>query len=64
MKNIKIMIERENHLTPEAKQILGYVYGALWAEGYYDALNESTEKFARPLADKMSRLNEILKFKV
>ena len=50
-------------MEAEVKGILREVYGALWAEAYYDAFNDSTKKFAQPLSDKMRRLNELLKFK-
>lgn len=53
----------EDDLTSEVREILNDVYGSLWAEAYYDSFNESTQRFARPLADKMARLNKIVKFK-
>ena len=53
----------ETELETEAKELLCSVYGSLWAEAEYDALNHHTEKFAKPLSDKMLRLNEILRFK-
>ena len=53
----------ETKLETEVKQLLSDVYGVLWAEANYDALNHHTEKFSKPLADKMARLNEIMGFK-
>jgi hypothetical protein len=50
-------------LTQNQKMMLAEIYGALWTEGYYDPLNTFTQYFAKPLADKMSQLNEELKFK-
>ena len=53
----------ESRLDAEVKKLLSDVYGALWTEAYYDGFNDATIKFAQPLADKMSALNKILKFK-
>lgn len=51
-------------LDAESRQILSHVYGVLWGEAYYDpTYGEVTQKFAKPLCDKMAQLNEILKFK-
>jgi hypothetical protein len=47
----------------EAWSLLAGVYGSLWTEAHYDPLNESTKQFAMPLAEKMKRANEILRFK-
>ena len=47
----------------EANKLLEEVYAGLWAEAYCDAYNDSTRKFAKPLADKMIRLNKILGFR-
>jgi hypothetical protein len=54
---------RETELEAEARRLLSEVYGCLWTEAYYDPDSEDTRKFAQPLAEKMSRLNELLKFK-
>ena len=50
-------------LTQNQKMMLSEIYSVLWAEAYYDSLNTFTQNFAKPLADKMSELNEELKFK-
>lgn len=55
--------EKQRVIDEEVTQLLSAVYGRLWAEAYYDPYNEMMQDFAIPLADKMSRLNEILKFK-
>ena len=47
----------------EERLLLCEVYGGLWGEAFYDAFNESTQKFADPLARKMMRLNELMGFK-
>lgn len=47
----------------EAMKLLAQVYGRLWTEAYYDAFNKSTEDFARPLAELMSKANDVLGFK-
>jgi hypothetical protein len=47
----------------EAMRLLREVYGALWTEAHYDPYNESTQKFATPLADKMREANRLLHFK-
>ena len=63
----KQLIEDHFELHPETSKevfkILNDVYGALWMEAYYDPDSESSAKFAKPLAEKMKRLNELLKFK-
>lgn len=46
----------------EAMQLLSRVYGRLWTEAHYDAFNQSTEDFAKPLADLMRKANDILRF--
>lgn len=57
------VIYRHDAVNDKAMSLLAEVYNALWAEGYYDPLNESTGKFARPLAQKMQDANAILKFR-
>lgn len=53
----------ETTLQAEARKLLNEIYIPLWANGHYDALTESVGNFARPLADKMMRLNEIMGFR-
>lgn len=53
----------ESELDNEVRALLNEVYGALWTEAYYDPYNKSTQEFARPLAEKMTRLNKLLHFK-
>lgn len=55
--------EAEAALAEDARTLLSQVYGTLWAEAYYDGGSDELMKFAQPLADKMSALNDILKFK-
>jgi hypothetical protein len=50
-------------LKAEEKRLLAEVYGKLWTEAYYDPWNEDTKKFAQPLADMMTKLNDMLRFK-
>lgn len=50
-------------LDDEARRLLCEVYGALWTEANYDPNNDDTRKFAKPLSDKMMRLNKLLGFK-
>jgi hypothetical protein len=50
-------------LTEQQKELLNKVYGTLWMEAYYDPCSEDTRKFAKPLADIMSKLNKDLHFK-
>jgi hypothetical protein len=50
--------------TEEATlRLLAEVYGALWTEAHYDPANESTRRFAEPLAAKMREANKTLRFK-
>jgi hypothetical protein len=58
-----VIYHADNILDAEANKILTEVYGALWCEAYYDCFNDDIRNFAKPLADKMSRLNDLLKFK-
>lgn len=46
-----------------AMRLLNQVYGRLWAEAHYDALNVSTQAFAEPLAALMSEANKLMGFK-
>lgn len=57
------ILAEERPLDAEARKLLSEVYGRLWTEAHYDPDNESTRKFAQPLAEKMSRLNTLLGFK-
>lgn len=50
-------------IDDEVVGILNHLYTVLWSEAYYDPTTESIGKFAKPLSDKMRRLNEILKFR-
>ena len=51
-------------LDAESRQLLTEVYATLWTEAYYDpTYGEKSQKFAAPLADKMQRLNELLRFR-
>lgn len=51
-------------ITEEDRKLLNDIYATLWCEAYYDpTFGEVTRNFAKPLADKMSQLNERLKFK-
>lgn len=59
----KYVPREEKPLDEEAKRLLSEVYGKLWMEGNYDPNSAATRKFAKPLSDKMSRLNELLGFK-
>ena len=54
---------KEHRLTDKEIKLLSEVYGTLWIEAYYDFKNEHTQKFAKPIADKMAELNKSLKFK-
>lgn len=56
-------VPRDTFIPDRAMKLLSEVYGTLWAEGYYDPITEAVGKFARPLSDKMSELNDILGFK-
>lgn len=49
--------------SDEARSLLCELYSKLWTEAYYDAYNEDTKKFAKPLVEKMKRLNELVKFR-
>jgi len=60
---VKYIPAIERPLEQEAIKLLSEVYGRLWTEAYYDPMNESTRKFSKPLSDKMSKLNKLLKFK-
>lgn len=55
-------VPRAEFMSDEVRNILGDLYSRLWAEAAYDPLNESTQKFAAPLAEKIMQLNKILKF--
>ena len=57
------MSEDAKGLTDEAVRLLRDVYGALWIEAYYDPYNDYMREWAKPLADKMQRLNELYGFK-
>lgn len=51
-------------IDDESRKLLADVYGTLWMEAYYDpTYGEVTQNFSKPLADKMQRLNKLLKFK-
>lgn len=50
-------------ITKNELSTLNDIYCKLWIEAYYDSCNEHTQKFAEPLAQKMSELNKTLKFK-
>ena len=51
-------------IDAEAHKLLNDIYGTLWCEAYYDpTYGEVTRNFAKPLADKMTQLNKLLKFK-
>jgi hypothetical protein len=63
MIKVNFTVEKKNPLTKEQLALLNDVYGALWVEAYYDPRSSETREFARPLAEKMSKLNEALKFK-
>lgn len=56
-------VPRNTVIPDRALRLLKEVYAGLWMEAYYDPTNESTRKFAEPLADKMVELNSILHFK-
>lgn len=66
---MEVMIDGKRYvpaeLSPqaEAMKLLAQVYNRLWAEAYYDASSKNTEDFAKPLADLMSKANDILGFK-
>lgn len=65
---VKVVIDGEEYKKPsdiqkEAMDIMRHVYGVLWTEAYYDPYCVETESFAKPLAEKMKRLNELMKFK-
>jgi hypothetical protein len=53
----------EQLLEKRAMELLNEIYGSLWAEAFYDPFNDSTQKFAIPLSEKMTELNAILHFK-
>lgn len=53
----------ETETQAEEIKLLSEITYALWSEAFYDPYNESTQKFAEPLAFKMRRLNEIIGFK-
>ena len=50
-------------LPEEAKELLNSIYCDLWMDAYVDMMNNKTKEFSKPIADKMTKLNEILKFK-
>lgn len=58
-----LYVRADQQPMESAMNLLREVYGALWGEAYYDAYNERTRDFAKPLADKMSEANKILRFK-
>lgn len=60
---VRYVPSRKRPLHDEERKLLSEVFGQLWTEAYYDPTNESTRKFAQPLADKMSELNKLLGFK-
>lgn len=66
---IMVDIDLEEHgltyteMVKEAWPILSEVYGKLFIEACYDAKNEHTQEFARPLFEKMSAVNKLLRFK-
>ena len=43
-------------------RLLAEVHGELFTEAHYDPRNESTQKFAQPLYEKMRLANEIMRF--
>jgi hypothetical protein len=50
-------------ISKECLQALSALYSRVWPEAYYDARNESTEKFARDLCPYLELLNEELRFR-
>lgn len=60
---VRYVPEDDKPLQKEAEVLLCEVCNTLWGEAWYDPFNEATQSFAAPLADKMKRLNEILKFR-
>jgi hypothetical protein len=55
--------EEPGSFSETERRLLNELYCTLWAEAYYHALNDVTEKFAKPLADKIIELNETMGFK-
>ena len=43
--------------------LLNEIYSVLYTEAYYDPTNEQLQKFAKPLADKMKEINDMVCFK-
>lgn len=56
-------IPANTKIPDEALKLLAQVYSVLWTEAYYDPYNEDTRKFATPLADIMTQINKLIKFK-
>jgi hypothetical protein len=56
-------IPEDIHPQKEILKLLSEVYAVLWAEAFYDPFNESTKKFATPLAEKMMIINTELCFR-
>lgn len=56
-------VPADQHPTADAMKLLAEVYGALWCEAGYDPKNKITQEFAAPLADKMRKANQTMKFK-
>lgn len=64
----KVMIDGilylpQTELQIEARKLLHDVYGTLWTNAFYDPYSEEIGEFAKPIAAKMMRLNEILGFR-
>ena len=66
---IKLEIDPRHYnlVTPEnykkALPLLAEVHAALWIEACYDPYNKHPKKFAKPLCDKMMKVNKLLGFK-
>ena len=59
----KKYVPEETHPHTEAMKLLYDIYRELWCEAFYYPTNEKLQKFAEPLARKMSEANSTLHFK-
>lgn len=50
--------------SKEVKSLLYNLYSTIWTEACYDPLNDSTRVLCEKMLPHITRLNELLKFKV
>jgi hypothetical protein len=55
--------ESDSIISKGEAKILNEIYGTLWMDAYYDPPSAEIQKYAKPIADKLSVLNKTLKFK-